>query len=139
MTDDRKENTDQGPPSQGAAAAGHEKPSGLPRPLQEHLAQQLRSTYQAGAEKPAFLGDPAIPAELEQHLQRLEAAEMGRRREKVHNQGVEAVKSALEDIVAGPLDVEPSPAEPPRQDETQGAFAAVEFPPIPPRDLPRKG
>ena len=82
--------------------------SGLPRPLQEHLAQQLRSTYQATAEKPAFLGDPAVPAEFEQHLQRLEAVERGRRREKVHNEAIEAVKTALEDIVAAPLDGQPS-------------------------------
>jgi hypothetical protein len=80
--------------------------SGLARPLQEHLAQKLRSAYHELADKPAFLGDPAVPVEFEYHLQRLEAVEKVRHEEKVHNQAVEAVKTALEDI-AGPLDAEP--------------------------------
>ena len=45
--------------------------SGLARPLQEHLGQQLRTTYQAMAEKPAFLGDANVPPELDRHLQSL--------------------------------------------------------------------
>lgn len=61
----------------------------LPRPLQEHLGQQLRAAYQLAADKPAFLGDPAIPAEFDRHLQRLET------REKAHERGIEAVKAAL--------------------------------------------
>ena len=81
--------------------------SSLPRPLQEHLAQKLRSAYHELAAKPAFLGDPAVPVEFEYHLQRLEAVEKVRHEEKVHNQAVEAVKTALEDI-AGSLDAEPS-------------------------------
>jgi hypothetical protein len=92
-----------------AGMAMHEPGSGLPRPLQEHLAQKLRSAYHELAEKPAFLGDPAVPAEFEYHLQRLEAVEKVRHEEKVHNQAVEAVKTALEDI-AGPLDAEPTGA-----------------------------
>jgi hypothetical protein len=87
---------------------GHDSSSSLPRTLQEHLAQKLRSAYHELAEKPAFLGDPAIPVEFEYHLARLEAVEKNRHIEKVRNQGIEAVKSALEDIVAGPLDPEPS-------------------------------
>ena len=85
---------------------GHEQ--GLPRTLQEHLAQKLRSAYHELAEKPTFLGDPAVPVEFEYHLQRLEAVEKVRHTEKVHNQAVDAVKAALEEIVAGPLDLEPS-------------------------------
>jgi hypothetical protein len=65
-------------------------PSGLPRPLQEHLGQQLRTTYQAMDEKPAFLGDTNVPPELEAPLQRLET------RERIRHQGLEAVRSALE-------------------------------------------
>ena len=84
-----------------------ESGSGLARPLQEHLAQKLRSAYHELADKPAFLGDPAVPAEFEYHLQRLEAVEKVRHEEKVHNRAVEAVKTALEDI-AGSLDSEPS-------------------------------
>jgi hypothetical protein len=89
----------------------HEPSSRLPRPLQEHLAQKLRSAYQELGDKPAFLGDPAIPVEFEHHLQRLEAAEKARHVEKVHNQAVEAVKTALEDIVSRPLDPDGSPRE----------------------------
>jgi hypothetical protein len=102
MSDDPLKDAGQGPPSD--SADGHDAGSALPRPLQEHLAQQLRSTYQTVSEKPAFLGDPAIPAEFEHHLQRLEAVETGRRREKVHTQAVEAVKNALEDIVGEPIE-----------------------------------
>jgi hypothetical protein len=91
--------------------------SAMPRPLQEHLAQQLRSAYHTLEDKPAFLGDPAIPVEFEHHLQRLEAVERVRRTEKVRTQGIEAVKSALEDIVAGPLDLE----EPDKKPQGGGA------------------
>jgi hypothetical protein len=87
-----------GGPQPEASSAG-EPGSPLPRPLQEHLGQQLRTTYHELAPKPAFLGDPAIPPEFEHHLQRLET------REKIHNQGVEAVKAALEDLdIAAPED-----------------------------------
>jgi len=89
------------------SGAAPEPARALPRPLQEHLARELRSTYHATEEKPAFLGDPAIPVEFEYQLQRLDAVEKVRHTEKVHNQAVEAVKSALEEIVAGPLDDEP--------------------------------
>ena len=79
-----------------ASPARPERPSAdeaavapLPRPLQEHLAQQLRAEYQLVADKPAFLGDPALPVEFEIQLNRLD------RREKVHERGIEAVKAAL--------------------------------------------
>jgi hypothetical protein len=101
---DKRDNNDVAGSSEDSSKSGHGRASGLARPLQEHLAQQLRSTYQTMAEKPAFLGDPAVPAEFEQHLQRLEAVERGRQREKVRSQGVEAVRTALEDIITGPLD-----------------------------------
>ena len=82
---------------------GHVAPgsSGLTRPLQEHLGQQLRTTYQVMEEKPAFLGDTNVPPELEAPLQRLET------REKIRHQGLEAVRTAL----GG--DEEPEPAGPP--------------------------
>ncbi len=104
MPDEREK--DEASRNAGAGAAP-EPASGLARPLQEHLARELRSTYHATEEKPAFLGDPAIPVEFEYQLQRLEAVEKVRHTEKVHNQAVEAVKSALEEIVEGPLDDEP--------------------------------
>jgi hypothetical protein len=111
MSDDPLKDAGKDQPSE--AADGVDPGSGLPRPLQEHLAQQLRSTYQTVSEKPAFLGDPAIPVEFEQHLQRLEAVETGRRREKVHTEAVEAVKSALEGIVGEPLDGDSPPEQEP--------------------------
>ncbi len=92
----------------GLTHADHEQGSTLPRTLQEHLAQKLRSAYQELSDKPAFLGDPTLPIEFEYHLARLEAVERNRLLERVRNQGLEAVKSALQDIVAGPLDPEPS-------------------------------
>jgi hypothetical protein len=103
MSDERnKEEADK-----AESVAAPEPASALPRPLQEHLARELRSTYHATEKKPAFLGDMAIPVEFEYQLQRLEAVEKVRHTEKVHNQAVEAVKSALEEIVSGPLDDEP--------------------------------
>ena len=106
MSDKRHEDEVSGSTDPGAT---HERASSLPRPLQEHLARELRSTYHATEEKPAFLGDPAIPVEFEYQLQRLEAVEKVRHTEKVHNQAVEAVKTALEEIVAGSLDDEAPP------------------------------
>jgi hypothetical protein len=104
MSDESKRDQASG---EAAPDDASERASSLPRPLQEHLARELRSTYHATEEKPAFLGDPAIPVEFEYQLQRLEAVEKVRHTEKVHNQAVEAVKSALEAIVEGPLDDEP--------------------------------
>jgi hypothetical protein len=101
---------------EASGGAAPERASSLSRPLQEHLARELRSTYHATEEKPAFLGDPAIPVEFEYQLQRLEAVEKVRHTEKVHNQAVEAVKTALEEIVAGPLD-----DKPPASGEERGA------------------
>ena len=62
----------------------------LPREIQERLGQQLRSDYHAAMEKPAYLGDPAVPVVFDQHIQRLAARERARKR------GVEAVKAALQ-------------------------------------------
>ncbi len=66
--------------------------AGLARPVQEHLGRELRTTYHALAEKPAFLGDPALPPHVERHLQRIDS------REKAHDRGVKAVESALQEI-----------------------------------------
>src|SRR3712207_5479821 len=103
MSNDNRHNDAPTESQGGLTRADHEPGSALPRTLQEHLAQKLRSAYHELAEKPAFLGDPAIPVEFEYHLQRLEAVERVRHTEKVHNQAVEAVRAALEDIIAGPL------------------------------------
>jgi hypothetical protein len=65
----------------------------LPRPVQEHLARQLRAEYHRTEDKPAFLGDPAVPAAFDEHLHRLEAKE----REIIGERGLEAVEAALLD------------------------------------------
>jgi hypothetical protein len=62
----------------------------LPKPVQEHLGRQLRSAYNAKAERPAFLGDPAVPPQFERLIRRIEVSE------KVREIGVEAVRQALE-------------------------------------------
>ncbi|HEY0571876.1 MAG TPA: hypothetical protein VGD16_10125 [Enterovirga sp.] len=62
----------------------------LPKDVQEHLGRQLRSAYNAKAERPAFLGDPAVPPQFERLIRRIEVSE------KVREIGVEAVRQALE-------------------------------------------
>lgn len=74
--------------------------SGMARPIQEHLAQQLRTTYHEMADKPAFLGDPVVPPQFDQHIQRLEI------REKAHDRGIQAVKAALRDIGVDVIDAD---------------------------------
>lgn len=63
----------------------------LPRPVQEHLARQLRAEYHRTEEKPAFLGDPVVPPAFDEHLHRMEAKE----REKIGERGLQAVEAAL--------------------------------------------
>jgi hypothetical protein len=65
----------------------------LPRPVQEHLARQLRAEYHRTEDKPAFLGDPVVPPAFDEHLHRMEAKE----REKIGERGLEAVEAALLD------------------------------------------
>lgn len=88
--------------SEPARPEADEANSRLPRPIQEHLGQQLRTTYNTLAEKPAFLGDSVVPPHLDHHLQRLET------REKIRDQGVDAIAEALEEMG---LDLGPTPAE----------------------------
>lgn len=73
----------------GAEEAG----SGLAPDIREHLGVQLRTEYDVISEKPAFLGDPAIPPQFEEQIVRLET------RERVHTKAVEAVAHALQDVV----------------------------------------
>jgi hypothetical protein len=61
----------------------------LDKPIQEHLGQKLRAAYNEVAEKPAFLGDPALPPEIEDQLIELET------RIRAHEKGTEAVREAL--------------------------------------------
>ncbi|GJE04351.1 hypothetical protein [Methylobacterium isbiliense] len=67
----------------------------LPDRVRDHLAQQLRATYNAQAEKPDYLGDPALPSAFDPQLRRLE------RRLKAQEAGAEAVEAALRDLTGG--------------------------------------
>ncbi|MFL5152970.1 MAG: hypothetical protein ACJ8C3_08890 [Microvirga sp.] len=90
-------------PKTGAEAfrPAAEKTAPLPPPVQEHLAQQLRAAYQETTEKPAFLGDTALPPEIEHTVERIAERERAIVREKAHELGTEAVEAALEEVVAG--------------------------------------
>lgn len=76
------------PETQDRNDAEAAKPS-LDQPIQEHLGQKLRAAYNEVAEKPAFLGDPTLPPEIEDQLLELET------RIRAHQQGTEAVREAL--------------------------------------------
>src|SRR3954470_25044414 len=90
-------------PKTGAEALGlgPGKTAPLPPPVQEHLAQQLRAAYQEATEKPAFLGDPALPPEIEHKVEEIAERERKIVREKAHELGTEAVEAALEEVVSG--------------------------------------
>ena len=89
-------------PLPGATSGQDPAGAGLPRPIQEHLGRELRTTYNAQApEKPAYLGDPVLPLAFELLLQRLEASERQRIREMAHNQGIDAVERALRELLPG--------------------------------------
>jgi hypothetical protein len=74
---------------QETAGDGPEPAAVLDKVVQDHLGQKLRAAYAETADKPAYLGDPALPPALEDKLLELEKAE------EVHEKGVEAVKDAL--------------------------------------------
>ena len=89
-------------------------PPALDRTVQDHLGQKLRAAYAEIAEKPAFLGDTALPPEFEHKLLEVETAE------EVREKGVEAVREVLDlpdparekglDAVREALREEPEPA-----------------------------
>ena len=93
-------------PKTGVEAFGPaaEKTAPLPPPVQEHLAQQLRAAYQETTEKPAFLGDTALPPEIEHTVERIAERERAIVREKAHELGTEAVEAALEEVVTGAVE-----------------------------------
>ena len=64
---------------------------GLPVDVRDRLIRQLRAALNETEERPAFLGDPAIPSHLEPHVARLLRAE----RDRVGQKGLEAVQAAL--------------------------------------------
>lgn len=79
----------------------------LSKEVQEHIGQQLRTEYDIVAEKPAFLGDPAIPEQFDWQIARLET------RERAQAQAVDAVEKALEELVLE-VDEDESPEKRPK-------------------------
>lgn len=79
--------------SKGAGSDPNPIPGRLAKPVQDHLGRELRAVYNQLADKPAYLGDPALPPELEHQLVRLDAVV------EVHEMAVEAVKNALEEAL----------------------------------------
>jgi hypothetical protein len=75
-------------------SARHNVPP-LPHSVQEHLGQMLRADYYERAEKPRYLGDPALPLEFDPYLYRLEQKERALRIMRVREQGTQAVANAL--------------------------------------------
>jgi hypothetical protein len=61
----------------------------LDQAVQDHLGQKLRAAYAEAGGKPTYLGDRALPPELEHKLLEVEKSA------EVHEKGVEAVKEAL--------------------------------------------
>lgn len=43
--------------------------------IREHLARKLRAEYSLEADKPAFLGDTALPPQFERYVQKLRTIE----------------------------------------------------------------
>lgn len=78
---------------------------GLPRPVLEGLGRELRRIHQHDAPKPAYLGDRALPPDLEHRLVELESAV------EIREKGVDAVGKALG------VDPEEPAAEPPAEKE----------------------
>jgi hypothetical protein len=76
------------PATEARDDAAQAKP-GLDKPTQDFLGQKLRAAYNEVAEKPAFLGDPTLPPEIEDQLLELET------RIRAHEKGTEAVREAL--------------------------------------------
>jgi hypothetical protein len=72
----------------------------LPRPIQEHLARQLRAAYHERQDKPAFLGDVTLPREFDDYLYRLWSSETAHRRKRASACGLAAVQAALAGVSA---------------------------------------
>lgn len=67
----------------------------LPHSVQEHLGRMLRADYYERAEKPRYLGDPALPLEFDSYLYHLEQKDRAVRVARIREQGTQAVADAL--------------------------------------------
>ena len=79
---------------------------GVPRSVQDHLGQRLRSAYSEATGNPSYLGDASLPEPFDTHLRRIEAVEI-RQREELRRRGLEAVEQAL-----AALGIEPAAEKP---------------------------
>jgi hypothetical protein len=75
--------------SENPDKTGDDERPALDKAVQDHLGQKLRAAYAESEDKPAYLGDPALPPELEHKLLEVE------RSAEVHEKGIEAVRDAL--------------------------------------------
>jgi hypothetical protein len=81
-------------PASMALSVRHNVPP-LPHSVQEHLGRMMRADYYERADKPRYLGDPALPLEFDPYLYRLEQKERALRIMRVREQGAQAVAEAL--------------------------------------------
>jgi hypothetical protein len=65
----------------------------LPHDVRDYLGQKLRAAYREKQEKPAYLGDPALPRRFDDALQQLTI--LCSRRERASRCGFAAVAAAL--------------------------------------------
>lgn len=70
-------------------------PPGLDKTIQESIGRKLRSAYNQIADKPAYLGDPALPPEMEDQITRLGT------KIRANEEGIAAVAEALGTDVLG--------------------------------------
>jgi hypothetical protein len=82
------------PPADKTAEASPSETTGLDKTIQELIGQKLRSEYNAIADKPAYLGDPMLPPEMEDQITKLGITI------RAHETGIEAVEEALKNIGA---------------------------------------
>jgi hypothetical protein len=65
----------------------------LPQDVRDHLGQKLRAVYRERQEKPAYLGDPALPLAFDEPIRQLTI--LCSERERAGRHGLAAVAAAL--------------------------------------------
>jgi hypothetical protein len=68
----------------------------LPRDVREYLGQKLRATYRERQDKPAYLGDPALPRTFDDQIYQLTI--LCSERERAGRHGLAAVAAALNEV-----------------------------------------
>lgn len=87
--------------------AGGKLDVGLPKPVLEGLGRELRRIHDQDAPKPAYLGDRALPPDIEHQLVELESAV------EIREKGVDAVGKALGVDAEEPDNQDDAPKTPP--------------------------